>query len=164
MKKKINILLLLAVLSLWGIAGYRFFKIFFLKPHNIVAAARNYTGAVPLITRDTFVLNPVSRDPFLDRSQQEIVPAKASLKSSGNRHAVFNKNIVVMPLQWPAVSYYGYIKPAKNEELAMIKINNVLFKMHEKDSKESITLKKIYKDSVRIMYNKQLKTIMRGKN
>lgn len=158
MKKKVNILLIIAVLGLWGTVSYRFFKNFFYKDAGVAVTANVQASKFSISARDTFMLRPLEHDPFLS--------SKGGGINRGSTHWVSVKkrmpkvNDVKKPVApWPKISYYGFIKSEKNEELALIKIDDVLYKMHKKETKNSVTLKIIDKDSAGVVYKKELKFI-----
>ena len=66
MKKRINILLIIVVCSLWGYIGYRLIsnQIHDSKPDHIID---NYRTGLINIKRDTFAFEPLKRDPFLNK-------------------------------------------------------------------------------------------------
>ncbi|MFL9843541.1 hypothetical protein [Flavobacterium rhizosphaerae] len=160
-KKTLNIILLFFVLGLWGVAGYRFFKNTFAT--TAYPTALKFDGpqlGVLIIKRDTFLLNPVQRDPFLDNVKTN--PVRTIPKPARRLRTTILPTALKPAVNWPEVNYFGYIKAAKNDELALIKIDKVLYKMHKKETRAGLTLKNIYKDSAQVLFNKELKIIKRN--
>ena len=158
MKKAINIILILVVLSLWGTALYRFLINFFIKDNVAVSAEYKKTEVdVFVINRDTFLFTPLEKDPFLN--------AIAQRKSEPQQRVSYSRLKVMKAVKkdvlWPRLSYYGFIKSNQNSSLALLKINSKLYKVHEKEIVQDMILKAIYKDSIKILYEKQFRTIKR---
>ena len=159
MKKKINILLIVVVGGLWGTVGYRFINnYFFNNPVNNIVAGNTVHTSKLVTQRDTFLLENINRDPFLNK-----------IVSVGSGESVPKRNIghikkytpvikaVAPPKYWPEVQYYGYIKSAKNNEVVLLKINGQLFKLHKGESKNELTVQNVYKDSIALLFYKEKK-------
>lgn len=166
MKKNINIVLIVVVLGLWGTVGYKAINnYFFFKKAEVKPASFNAGISNRQINKDTFRIETLARDPFLNKQGQEMVSVtkKYEAKPSG----VGNKQVIqfIKPMEyinWPSISYYGYIKSKENnEELILVKINDKLYKIRINDQIEGITLKKVYKDSIEFNFNKEKKTIQK---
>lgn len=155
MKKKINILLIVVVLGLWGTAIYRYLRGFFLSSEvSKNATEREFTDINDfLIKRDTFILRPVEHDPFFDR----MITAQESVKPlRPYKPVTYSKKEQIV---WPVIEYFGYIKPQSNKELILLKINNKLFRLRIFEQKDGVKVNKIYKDSVQLIFNNEKKII-----
>jgi len=157
MKKKLNVLLIFAVIALWGTAGYKYIDRFFnekktINEHSDKSLAVNKM----IIKRDTFQLRPLARDPFLNKLSTRH-NAVINKKKSVQKKAINNSKFIsdAMSQEWPDIKYFGYIKSASNTEVVLIKVNQVLFKMHKGDTKDNLTILNIYKDSVSVKFNKE---------
>jgi len=167
-KKKINIVLILAVLGLWGTVGYKAVsQYFFSEEIKTAAVASDYNFKARKIERDTFALEKINRDPFLNKallraeSNHAVVPRAAV---SGTRRVVPAKAIE-KPKEakyWPIVSYYGYIKSGSKNELVMLKIGNKMHRLHKGQEVEGLMLNKVFKDSVEVRFNKENKIVRKG--
>lgn len=161
MKKKINILLIVAVGGLWGTVGYRFINnYFFNNPVNNIIAGNTVHTSKLVTQRDTFLLENINRDPFLNkivaiRSNEGV----SAITRNTGRIKKYTPVIkpVAPPKYWPEVQYYGYIKSAKNNEVVLLKINGQLFKLHKGESKNELTVQNVYKDSVALLFYKEKK-------
>jgi len=158
MKKNINIVLIIVVLALWGTAGYRYVKNYLIQDTNITAKFSEFKTVDFNIKRDTFLLTPLPRDPFLNKIYTRSVVVTDSKKNTRlSKLKVNTTSHISIVIPWPDVKYYGFIKSGKNSELALIKVNGVLIKMHKGDSENGLAIKEIYKDSIVLVYNKQRK-------
>ncbi len=110
--------------------------------------------------KDTFNLNLNKRDPF-DSSNRKFKYVSNKTEES-KKPQVYSKKPVDKNLSWPTISYHGFVKSSRNAtKLAIIKINNKLYRKREKENFENIKIVKAYKDSVIVSFNKELKTIKR---
>lgn len=156
-KKAINIGLIIVVLSLWGTVSYKYINRFFGNDELSLAVANNYNyGTVSIIKKDTFLLEPLTKDPFLNKvfskpkAQTQIVrtPPKVIVEPKSNEEIFF-----------PMVQYFGYIKSKdKKEELILVKINNRLEHVRLNSNIEGLVIKKIYKDSISVYFNNETRT------
>ena len=166
MKKKINILLIIAVLLLWGSVIYKSLNNYFFADKSLSAASKNYTAnQFKIIEKDTFRLENLTRDPFLNKSsvikknkpigKSNVAPKKATEKKS--------IPVTAATATFPSVSYYGYIKSKeKKDELIIIKINNKLQKVRINETFEGLKIKKIFKDSIYISNNSETRTFFKS--
>lgn len=166
MKKKINILLIIAVLLLWGSVIYKSLSNYLFADKNLSAASKNYTAnQFKIIEKDTFKLENLTRDPFLNKSSV-IKKDKPTGKSyAAPKKATEKKSIpaTAATAPFPSVSYYGYIKSKeKKDELIIIKINNKLKKVRINETFEGLKIKKIFKDSIYISNNSETKTFFKS--
>lgn len=165
MKKKVNIILLLVVLSLWGTVAWRSLKNFFYQPSEIENTTLYQSININKIEKDTFKLQKLNRDPFLQKS---IVTAtsnvgysgyKKTLKNSGKGNlSSFQKPQIkkIEKSEMPIIKYIGYIKSThQKEEMVILKINEIIKRVVVGRKNNDILIKKIYKDSVQIVYLKK---------
>lgn len=163
-KKKINILLIIVVLGLWGTVAYKTVAHFF-SPEVLVANENisNKEFNLDEVNKDTFQLKKITRDPFLNMQNKSIdsISKKDYPKSPIKR--IKSSTIVVRPKEitdWPSIFYYGYIKSkSKDEELVLVKIDDRLYKLRKYDQVREIILKQVYNDSIELNYNKQKRII-----
>jgi len=167
MKKTLNIILLIAVLGLWGSAGYKFLRNYFFMDTATVSSPEpeiNFNGIIT--QRDTFLLEPVNHDPFLNKLstiQNELEKETPKKKYKPVSQVNKIKQPTAIPV-WPDVSYYGFIKSGQNKELALLKINGNLFRLHKGDSKDGIVVKEVYRDSVKVDFKKERRNFWRQGN
>jgi hypothetical protein len=153
MKNKRAVYIVLpAVIGLWALVVYKVFQLY--SPTN--QEGQLHSSFVPPIltlnNNDTFSIIADYRDPFLGKMQAEV-------KQTKHNPAPPSQKIPVV-LTWPNVSYGGVIKSRKsNEQVCMVSINGQSIFMKVGDSNADVQLKKIYNDSIEVVFNKQTKFI-----
>jgi hypothetical protein len=166
-KKKINIVLIIVVLGLWGSVFYKTINQYFFTKET--SANTPYSsGKIEFnqINKDTFALEKVSRDPFLNKQTYEVVSFPKKQYTGSISTAIKKiKPAEPQPKQltvWPAISYHGYIKDSRGE-LVIIKINQKMFRLRKDALVDGIIIKKISSDSLELGFNKERKIIKRFK-
>ena len=156
-KKKLNIVLLLFVAGLWGTVLYRYASQYLYKQEVIVVKQdRIFSLDRNMQKKDTFEMDPIKRDPFLNKSytadNKKTVYPIASVKKVPKREPI------VKNTYFPAVEYYGYIKSNNDgkKELVMIKNNGVLMKLKLGEERDGLKILKVFKDSVQLSYAKKV--------
>ncbi|MEM0578688.1 hypothetical protein [Flavobacterium polysaccharolyticum] len=166
MKKKINVALILIVLTVWGLVATKALKNYFFLDKKINHKESQISNLkINQIKKDTFFINPIDRDPFLNKEstiKTHSLPQKKLFKSSyikKKSKPEIIKNVVVVNSNWPSITYHGYInsKDKKNELLLLININKKLHKLKLNEPSEGIIVKNVYKDSIEICFNKEKK-------
>jgi hypothetical protein len=161
-KKRINIVLLLLVLGLWGTVAYKTISQYFFAKVNTIKDD-GFTGEINLetIKKDTFVFETIDRDPFLKKQYSK--PDTILLKSRIIKPVIIPKKVEVKPKPvtiWPLVDYYGYIKSKeKVQELILVKIDNRLHKLRKADEVDGLFINKVYNDSIEVTFNKEKRVI-----
>lgn len=168
-KKQLNIILILVVLALWGTIAYKsIYRFFPNEIDNPSITNSNLSINLQKIKKDTFALQPLNRDPFLDKSLQ----TEKKIISTNNSNVVIPKAKITKPPKvvvakpipvWPTIAYYGYIKSyQKSEELVLVKINNQLEKMRKNQNIEGVKILRVFKDSIEVTFNKQKRYIVKN--
>lgn len=165
-KKRLNIILILFVLGLWGTIAYKSLNRFFSSDNSPLqsnSVSENFN--LKKIEKDTFSLKKLARDPFLSKvleAKQRPVVVKSefpSIKVINASKPVKSKPVVV----WPKVFYYGYIKSLqKTEELILVKIDNKVLKIRKNQDVQGVMIKRIFKDSIEVAFNKEKKFIYKN--
>lgn len=164
MKKKINIGLILVVLMVWGIIGYRIVKNYFYVPEESNDYAFNYKDEVNIITqRDTFVLRPLERDPFNSKGRLHANTESVAVKPNPSlisRPRPFSGPLKPQmgALLWPTIEYYGFIKSNNNPEIYLIKADNNFIRIKKGETKNDISINKVFKDSIVLSFQKNERT------
>jgi len=165
MKKKINILLIVAVLLLWGSVIYKSLSNYLFADKSLSVVSEIHAGKqFKIIEKDTFRLEILKRDPFLNKSFAS-KKDKIIGKSYVAKKAIEKKHIPVKEtkVSFPSVSYYGYIKSKeKKDELIIVKINNQLKKLRINETFEGLKIKKIFKDSIYISNDSETRTFFKS--
>lgn len=167
MKKKINILLLIAVLGLWGSVLYRLVKNYMVSnENNKLVEQRISTIPVTKLKKKPYEFNPLSRDPFLDQIYNTSIEVKRETSVSKvfgkqkikDEVSKFNKVI-----SFPNIQYYGVIQSSSNnKEVVLLKINGQLVRLSKSGESEGVKIKQVYKDSVKVLFSNQTKVIRRS--
>lgn len=157
-KKHINIILILAVISLWGTVLYKYVNRFF-GDEVIVYNQPEFSLPIAKIEKDTFQLLPLERDPFLGKIivQKENQPIR---NKTLNKFSVKKVEEPILNKPYPIVQYFGYIKSQdKSQKLILLKVNNRLERVRLNDNIDGLEIKEINKDSVVVSFNKIQKSI-----
>lgn len=153
MKKKLNILLICAVSIIWGAIIYRLVSQYFFTPKVALNYAITNENKLKITEKDTFDLQNLSRDPFMGTISAG-TPARTT-----RQHKTFFTAKPKPALTWPQIKYFGFIKSKDHKgELVLIQINGRLNKLKKGEIKDNITVKRIYKDSIELGFNKVNKT------
>lgn len=167
-KKKLNIILILVVLGLWGTVIYKSLNRFFTSEVSDFANTNSSQSFdLKKISKDTFLLEKLNRDPFLDKAlalktnpsiEKKIKPVIKPKVNPKPKPVEVVKSVI-----WPQVSYYGYIKSKeKSEELILVKIDNGFLKLRKNQNIEGLIIKRIFKDSIEVCFNKEKKFIYKN--
>ncbi|WP_426065121.1 hypothetical protein [Flavobacterium sp. DSP2-3-1] len=163
-KKKINSILIIVVLGLWGAVAYKTISQYFFSK-ELVANKTELNDELNLnqINKDTFNLGKVARDPFLNRQNPVHNFISKKYYSKIPNAKIKTNPIVLKPkiiINWPLISYHGYItSKEKNEQLILVKIDNRLYKLRKNDEIGGVTVKELYNDSIELNFNKEKKII-----
>ena len=162
-KKKINIALILVVLGLWGTVAYKAISQYFFSNEIAYNGTQNQADFnFSKIEKDTFNLETIGRDPFLNKSTAPVIK-DADPKPALPKRPVNTQPRIVKPkavVSWPEVHYYGYIKSReRKEELILVKIQSKLYKLRKNDQIDGLFIKKVYNDSVEVYFNKEKRIV-----
>lgn len=162
MKKRLNVVLILVVVCLWGIVGFRVVKNYFYTAKTATLNVHDKLKITNMIVeRDTFLLEHIDRDPFLNRmavtkNDKSFIPSKKRINHAKNK-------IERPPVAWPDIKYFGYIKATGKGEVALLKVNGTLVRIHKGETNNGLFVKNIYKDSVTVTFNKDKKSFLLDK-
>ncbi|NAS32034.1 hypothetical protein GTQ40_13695 [Flavobacteriaceae bacterium R38] len=151
MKNKRNTyILLVLVLVVWGMIGYRIFSS--LGSDNNAVQTKNVTvnfKPKAIKDQDTFSIGNYSRDPFLGTFKIKPKPVKKRQISA-----------VKKEIQWPAVRYSGLIGAVNSDQqIYFVFVDNVQYLMKLKDEMNGVKLLKASKERITVSFQKQQKTI-----
>lgn len=140
-------MLLVAVLVIWGLIGYKIISA--MNPEqpeiqqkmSLVSFKPNTTTEL-----DTFSIQPVYRDPFLGTLAQ--------------KHTTTTKHTTTPPVQWPQITYGGLVKKQNTTtQIFVLNINNNQYLLKKGQSVADVTLLKGNPNGVVVRYKNQSKTI-----
>ncbi len=162
-KKKINIILILFVVCLWGTVTYKWVSRFIKKEDrnihdNYVKKNNNYNR----IRKDTFELKAIKRDPFLNILIQIEEPIKTipavTIRKLDAKPIVIPK--IEKIINWPNITYHGYIKSKERlEVLVLVQIDGRVHKLKKNNLIGDLVLKNIYDDSLEFALENKIKII-----
>lgn len=160
--KKVLYLLIPASVLIWGNIVYKIYTSMYGEDAGaIVFESPKIVNSIEEELNDTFSIDPNYRDPFLGKT------LKNNSASENSTHPVVSTsesftNKSNSKIQMPTIIYGGLIKNKKsNKQFALIQINGIGNVMKVSDKVGEITLMKIYRDSIQVKYNNQLKFISR---
>lgn len=160
MKKNINIILILAVSGLWGTVIFKYIKQFFQDEKADLSLTATSNIILPKeVKRDTFHLVALPVDPFLKKAYTPQPPTQhmvVTQKINRQPKKVSPTPVIKEVTPFPEIHYYGFIKSKdKTEELILIKVNNTLYKTRPNADCQGVVIKKIYRDSIEVKFEKQ---------
>lgn len=152
-RKHLNIILIILVLFIWGKLVYNYTKRFTVP---IVNTKNNYHYKSTIsVEKKDFKLSVLQRDPFLNKIHSQSKVKKRKPKT--------NKTSKPKYTSWPTITYLGFIKnKSAHNRLAILKVDGHIKNIKEQSYfNENIYIRKIFKDSIHLQINKQLKTIIK---
>lgn len=160
MKKRINAILLIIVAGLWSTVIYKYVRQYFNTDEAIAFTTNINSNVNKIKAKENFSLNPIERDPFLNQTQSKKTisrPIKITQTKKNNTIPVL-KPTTTTQKPFPSIIYLGYIKSNNQEnELILVKINGVLQKIHNNETKNGIKIKKNQKDTIAVTFQNTTK-------
>lgn len=155
-KKVLSIILGIVVLFIWYKVIASFFGAAIEEEPFQPQQSYSTIDLSKLIANDSIPTPALNyRDPFLgkidiQRHSPERKVTSSSPKESVNRPVQESKK-----LNWPTISYHGFVKVHGNKSsMVILKINNQLVQISEGDSYEStLHIRKAYRDSILLEMN-----------
>ena len=146
--KKNTYILLILVLAIWGVIGYRMVAAF--GPDENHQIQNNFDVSFkPKVFReqDSFTIHNYERDPFLGSFKK---PLKKKQKTT----------VVKPKVIWPEITYSGAMGDTKNiETIFFISINNTQYLMKKKDENMGVVLLKGTENNIIVRFEGNKKTI-----
>lgn len=158
MKNKKTLYIFLSVnVLVWGLVLYKIFSSF----SNEVSSSGVTAAIVPVsfaeTSADTFSLIANYADPFLGKMIVKTDPSPNPGPAPVKKTAP-----VKTPVVWPTIVYGGLIKNQKSsKQLVLVQINGQENFMNEGSTVNEVQLVKVFKDSIRVLYKKEKKTILK---
>ncbi len=152
MKNKKGVyLLVILIAAIWAFIIYRFFA----SSSSATNPELHSTFIAPVLNSnasDTFSISANYRDPFLGRTEAKILHKGPTVPAPPKK--------AIEPLKWPTVTYGGMIKSRKsNSQLCMVVINGQSSFMKEGDVNADVQLRKVYKDSIEVVFQKEKRVV-----
>lgn len=168
MKKKVNIVLLLVVIGLWGTVVYRYVQRFFYQPNDVLHQTSIANRKINrIVAKDSFELPTITRDPFLNKNTvvKTTLVHKQVLK---NRQPITKpsvpKQMAKNAQPMPSIKYYGYIKSTGAVgELFLLRVNGVLYKLKLNEEADGVKISGRKEDSIKVVFDKFILWLQKGK-
>jgi uncharacterized Zn ribbon protein len=145
-------LLLVAVLVIWSIIGYKIYSSLNPElPEVVLNDAEAVFNPKTGIEIDTFSIKTTDRDPFL-----------GTLTKKSNKTASLKQNNTTKQedSNWPQITYGGVIKRQNsNEQVFVVTINNTQYVLKKGQKVDNITLVKGDNASITVRFNNTQKII-----
>ena len=165
-KKKLNIVLVAALLLIWGLVMYKLFwkeaDSSAIEEADFMMATENLESAVP----DTIILDLSYRDPFLGKAPRK---AKKHVSRSTPQTTSVRKDKkkivkhINQPeaVKWPSITYSGMIENSNDSrKVAIVNIDNQSHLLAPGDTANQIMLASMNRDSIRVNWNGKTKTVV----
>ena len=164
--KKLNIVLVAAVIAVWAVVIYKYFIQSSESPLNMNLISMNEKKDFVNDERKDFELIKLKRDPFLGKTYVRSTQKKEAKKSiSTRKKKTPQKNTKKKFLYEPVIEYLGFVKNDKNtKKLVILKVEgNTEIIKEETKFKDLFYVKKAHRDSVEIIVNNITKIYKKAK-
>jgi hypothetical protein len=155
-KKFINILLIGAVVFIWGFIVFKMIKHSEFSSINDIDSKEYFVDNHFKVLTDTFTIEANYRNPF---------------EPSGlNLHTVVNAQSTIKPIiteekhmvKWPDINYFGLIENNKaGAQFGLISVNNKKIVIKQDDEVYDLKIISIYLDSIKVRLENEIKTIIK---
>lgn len=141
-QKKITVFLIILVLGIWGVIGYRLIekqkaKSPLIKKHYL---SKNQDA---IMQRKPYQINVYSSDPFLGKKPQS--STKIRVQNTSNEQ-----------INWPALEYIGHLNSSKGDRY-LFRINGKAVIIKDGEEKNGLQLKR-KRNELQIFFKQQTKT------
>lgn len=161
--KKLTYILLPLAALLWGIIIYKIVSYKTDEPEIYYSGDTKEKQTEKTNEPDTFSLYANYKDPFLYKIPS-YKPYKHKKTNNKNirKNRQIKRNIEKKVIKWPKIVYGGMIKNQPSDRIIVIvKVNNSEKLMREGEIVDSVQLLKVYRDSIRVKLNNEIKTIVK---
>lgn len=155
-KKVLSVILGLVVLFIWYKVIASFFGANIEEQPFQPAPSYSKIDLSALIANDSIPKPKLNyRDPFLGKVDFQRHPPERKVISSRPTQSLNRPDKTSKKLNWPTISYHGFVKVHGNKSsMVILKINNQLVQISEGDSYEStLHIRKAYRDSILLEMN-----------
>ena len=162
-KKAKNIIALVLFVAVWGIIISRLWENSQIE-EALEETQSNYSNLSysPLMfNKDTFELVLPDVDPFLKKSTSKFSSSNYMPSTTTSSPKVTKKEEpkVQKNVPWPSINYLGFVNNrSENNPLCLIKINGQVCRMSKGDNQNDVSLVKVFRDSVYIVYKGEERT------
>jgi hypothetical protein len=151
--KKAVYKLLPVVVLIWALIFYRIFSAASGEEEKNVSQSMEQLPEQQSDTSQAFTINANYPDPFLKTA------APAQVKKAEKKKEVAKPVVII---KWPSIVYGGTIKNQQSKkQVALVEINGTSNMMRLEEEIAGVQLKKIYKDSIEVVFQQQKKVIVK---
>lgn len=158
MKKKVNIVLIVVIVVVYGGIAYKYFRNATPQEQMITATPTGNELLIPENIREqekVFILNLSNRDPFLDK-KHTIRSNTRSIPSIPTKTKKLKTRKMPIDMNWPTITYLGFSKSNnQTKRTAVLRIDGKLYRKREGGMIDKMKIIKIANDSVYIGLNKK---------
>ncbi len=149
-KSILNKVLIVSLLLIWSVVGYKLISNFFGK--NEVKSISSMDDAkyvnIKIKKKEVIDLPTILRDPFLGNYT---LPKK---ETATKQH--IQKGLKKYNTPWPQIQYYGFVKGENNNNpLVLLRVNNNLERIRKGNKIDGLLIKEIYKDSILVVFENE---------
>ncbi|MHC1705777.1 MAG: hypothetical protein AB9846_17885 [Tenuifilaceae bacterium] len=149
--KNKNIILGVVVIAIWGLIAFKIVSYFNSTSKVELPATNVFKTAGIKVKREKYTIDATYRDPFLNEVKEKIVKSDQNLRD-------VSFQVSKPPVKWPDIKYNGIIESTnKSKRVGLLQINKKVFLVNEGDSTARVIVIAMYKDSLRLKYDKEVK-------
>jgi hypothetical protein len=153
MKITKNHLLLLAVVMIWAAIGYQLFEFIGHQDGDDSMNSFKARSTKDTTSARSYTLLANYRDPFIQKKNK--LTYRSGTPARIPSSTVQSQPARMATIQWPDMKYSGMIENNKlKTRIALLKKDNVNLMLRETEKVGDFTIDRIWKDSVRIKYDK----------
>ena len=163
-KKRINIILLIVVLAIWGILIYRFVGGQFFSDAPELNYQPTAINDQPVFSKkQAHEIAIHERDPFLSKHDHIKVSYQRNTKVRQSKISNNKIQNSKPPIQWPTIKYLGFVKQKKSKKpLILLQIDNKFYRKRPNEKLiGGVKIMKFYKDSIKLQYKGLNKTFIK---
>lgn len=165
-RRIINTILIFLMIVIWALVFNKVFKIYRPDTANQMDDFSEISQIEKDLSfsKDTFNLKKIEKDPFLGTvkkvRKRKVNIAKDKHKPSLKTRVQTIKKKENKKTNWPKINYFGHLKgSSSSSKLILIKIDNKLHKVREGELIDNISIRKVYRDSIKVHMNGDFKMI-----
>lgn len=149
-KSGINKVLIISLLLIWSVVGYKLISNFFGKQEvdSIPTTPVSINLDVNADKKEIFDLPIILRDPFLGNNniQKKEIAAEQQIQKGFKKYNI----------PWPQIQYYGFVKAENNDNpLVLLRVNNDLERIRKGNKINGLLIKEIYRDSILVVFENE---------
>lgn len=166
--KNLRLILIVLTIVIWGIIILRIIS-YLQKPKIKTSSEQQISFEKNKFEiKDTFQIVANYKDPFLSKAKTNgsYQNTRSDNSNPGKSSATENTNLkeTKKDIIWPGISYNGVIFNPKNQkQTGILSINNKNMLVMKGNTYEGIFVEMIFQDSIRVIYQKEIKTITKKK-